>query len=871
MARYVLPLADCTDPQLVGGKAAGLARLLAAGFAVPPGICVTTEAYRDALQTERVALPSVIHTMQAEPETAVTQPPDEIMNRIRTVALPRALLEELYAAMDALPRSEYGFWAVRSSATLEDTADATFAGLYRTRLGVRLEDLPDAVRECWASLRQSAARAYAARRGQQVDPAMAVVIQPLLAPRVAGVAYSGHPVTGDRRLVVINAVLGLAEPLVAGTATPDAFTVATDTAGTGRIIERSVAEKVTSRRPTTAGIAEMPVAAPDRQAPALADAEVLALARLVKSVERALAHPVDVEWAVDASGLWLLQARPIPSRPLPRPSPPSCVWSRANFKETLPDVPSPLGLSLLQQFMDTNILQHYRDLGCIIPEGLSAVRIIHGRPYINVTLFQLLMAQLGGDPAVVVEQMGGTGISPPRVGRLPPWILLRAWLLMKRRMWRARHRAMEWFAEMKAMADTALTARPCPAELLARMNLFGIRLRRDDLTFAIVSGVAEGFFMLRGLLERRIGRQWRSLLNAALQGAGDVISARQIFQLRDLADLARTDDRAAAFILEAEWDATQLRSRLAGSAFLQALDRYLEQYGHRAVGESDVMSPRFSEDPTPLLAIIRGYLLSPHGTSGTARREQASTRAHALAQIDRALGRRLHERLFFHYWYRRLVRYLTLREANRHALMYFTTAVRRLVLQLGEHYVQEGLLEGVDDMFFLEPEDLHALVDGTPRDWKSLISGRRADRRAHERHPVPDTVGDAGHDVPAPIESGTRWRGLTLSTGQATGPVRVIRSASDASAVRRGDIVVTPVIDPGMASLFGLAAGIVAEMGGILSHGAIIAREYGIPAIANLPDITRAVHDGQLITVDADRGEVFVCAPENRATEGAVS
>jgi pyruvate,water dikinase len=250
---------------------------------------------------------------------------------------------------------------------------------------------------------------------------MAVILQPMLVPLAAGVAYSCHPMTGQSDVVAINSVGGLAEPLVSGQVTPDYFTVRAGIhSWRATVLERHIAEKTTRRVVTAAGIKDQPVPHDEQATSSLSDRHLVVLARLTKRVERALSRPVDIEWVLDRRRMWLLQARPISVKPSSQGLPlsvASCVWSRANFKETLPDLPSPLGLSFLEAFMETNIIDHYRQLGCRVPTGLPSLRVIRGRPYINLTLFQSFMQQLGGDPALVLEQMGGQA-NPVLVDRL---------------------------------------------------------------------------------------------------------------------------------------------------------------------------------------------------------------------------------------------------------------------------------------------------------------------------------------------------------------------------------------------------------------------------------------------------------------------
>lgn len=865
-ARLVLPLAFCADPTVAGGKGAGLGRLIRGGFQVPPGLCVTIQAYRESLRSGGFD--------DADRWARSCQAADEqrraLLEEDRRLVTSLSLSQSLLALIDdELHRLRLGrevTFAVRSSASEEDGARATFAGVYRTTLGVPREGLAQAILDCWASLWTEAALAYRLRvGGRGAVPAMAVIIQAMLTPRAAGVAYSRHPITGEPQQVWINAVFGLAEPLMSGTVTPDQYVVDLSAPpGPGRILARQIAEKTGSRLATTSGLQDVTLAEQDRTKPVLKEQEIVALAGLTKNIEEAMGWPADIEWAMDDRGTWLLQARPIPeSRPIV--STDRIVWSRANFKETMPDLPSPLGLSFLEAFMETNIVNHYRELGCRIPDGWPTVRIMWGRPYINVSLFQSFTVQLGGDPKLVVEQMGGE--DRPLVQslpRLPWWKILRAGLLMERHIRRAAKQAPAWFAEMKQMAEDRPDegrAKHQPADVLALLDRLNERLREADLTFAIVAGVSQGLYALGLLLPRRLGPDWRPLLNDALQGIGTIISARQILWLAELADKAKQEPAARTFLLAEPWDPASFRSQLAGTNLLRDFESYVAEYGHRAIGESDPMATRFAEMPDYLLGVIRSHVQAspdkPARSTDAIRREQDVARTNALERIRRAFGWRWHEWLLFRYTYNRLCRFLALREANRHHLMHFTAAARQGELQLGASFVALGLLQSKEDIFFLTADEIRAAVNGRRSNWKDLVATRQAERAKHALLEAPDTVIDGAGAAPREaVAHGEALTGIPLSSGYAEGPARIIRSPEDLKKVQRGDILVVSVIDPGMAPVLGLAAGLVVEMGGTLSHGAIIAREYGLPAIANVRGATRLLQDDERVAVDAACGEV---------------
>jgi rifampicin phosphotransferase len=870
MARpLILSLSDCTDSDMAGGKAAGLARLLAAGFDVPPGLCVTTEAYHRSLGEMGLSPANVWHRVCELPEGERQAALADCRARIRYADV-SPLVIQWESTLQRVQPLAGSLWAVRSSATNEDAGQASFAGLYRSRLGVSFEHLGKAVADIWASVWQEPVMRYMfERRLEGHPPAMAVIIQLLLDARAAGVAYSIHPVTGWTNQVTINAVLGIAAPLVDGTAMPDEYVVEMSGAAEPlHVRRRLIADKRERLAPSAeGGLCRHPVSAAARHTSALSDEEVCLLARRVKQVEQAFGHPVDLEWVWDAKQFWILQARPITTvRPASGLTNDGCEWSRANFKETMPEVPSPLGLSFLESFMDAYILSHYRRLGCRIPDGLSAVRVLHGRPYLNVTLFHLLIGQLRGDPGFNVEQMGGQPLL--RIPTVTPmgWpaVMRAAWLILLE-MRRGMTCGPRWFAEMK---DRAATYRPdrlrqwSRVELTAQLDALSAWLDGHEVTFGIVAGVGHCLETLGRWLPRWLGPDWRSLFNAALQGQGTVISAMQILRLADLAELARREPAVQQWFASDQWDPSSYRDRLAGTDFLLRFESFLREYGHRGVGESDVMSPRIADQPESILAILRTQLQAPVAVSGAEHlTRQAQCRREALAEIRRRLGWRWDRWLLFHWWYRRLTRFFALREANRHHLMYYSTAARHLLRQLGDRLVSEGRLVQADDIFFMTLDERIRLTANDPRDWKMLVAGRRADRARHQSITVPDTIrdwsGHAGMPERAEDSSDGPLRGMPISVGSVTGAVRLVRSPLDWHKVTPGDIVVAPVIDPGMAPLFGIAGGFIVEMGGTLSHGAIIAREYGLPTVANVEGAMTRLKEGQRVRLEANTGTIM--------------
>ncbi|GAB1722483.1 MAG: hypothetical protein GDA65_14840 [Nitrospira sp. CR1.1] len=871
----ILSLEESCDPSLVGGKAVGLSRLLAKGFAVPRGLCVTAAAYRHALVAAGIDAEAVWRRVLQASQEDRSRELARIQERLQGQIWPTGFQTDLERWLAGLTHDPATRWAVRSSATNEDVEHASAAGLYRTSLGLPSPELLRGIGECWLSLWTDAAIEYALRtRGEPSCPSMAVVIQPLLRATVAGVAYSIHPVTGRTSQIVINAVPGLAASLVSGEVTPDQYMVEVAEAEGRplRIRRRLLARKHEKLVATRTGVQAERLSDSAQDQSSLSDAQLFELALLSKQIEAAFQSPTDLEWVWDDERLWVVQARPITAvQPSSALTNDECEWTRANLKETMPELPSPLGLSFLERFMDAYIIGPYRRLGCTVPDGLSSVRVLHGRPYLNVTLLYTLITQLRGNPAFLTEQMGGEPVGfTPSVRPLSGLALVRAGLSMMREWRRVVREGPQNFAVMKGMAETYHSGRIrtlSQKELAETLDRLGRWLDAHEVTFGIAGGVAQSLQAMGTFLPGWLGEDWRELLNASLQGQGSVISAQHIVRLAELVEVARSEAIVRQWFLSEGWEASGFREALVGSGFLRRFEEYLADYGHRAVGESDIMSPRIADEPGAVLILLQTQLRAERAVPpDQVISQQAQRREEALAEIDRRFGWRRHRGVVFRWWYRRLSRFCALREANRHHLLYYSTAVRHLLLQFGERMVEQGILTQCDDIFYLTMDERAALSEETPRDWRRLVRERREELRRDKEVQVPDTI----RDWDAVLEQGTpltgpagdeSLRGIAVSAGTATGPVRIVYSTDDWRRVQPGDILVVPVIDPGMAPLLGIAAGLIAEMGGTLSHGAIIAREYGLPVLVNVPYATRLLRENEQVTIVSVTGTVSRALP----------
>lgn len=794
-------------PDRVGGKAWALAALTRMGFPVPP-----------------------LRVLPADVEATATSP------------RPGPGWAEEAAALGEGPL------AVRSSAPQEDGAAASFAGILDSRLGVPHDALDEAIAAVRASAASPRARAYRDRLGLPDDPRCAVLLMPMVSARLAGVAFTCDPETGRRDQVRIEAVEGLGEALVSGATTPrtQLLTVGPD----GPRLE-----------PPGAG-----------QGPGLLDAALAQrLARLALRIQWALGDgrvPQDVEWAWDGETLWVLQARPVTAQRALRPAGMPAqdqLWSNANIGDVLPGVITDMTFSCLRLAFDEMWSAPLLVAGYRPPPGLEMVRRIQGRGYFELASTQWMCHDaLGLAPSDVTRTLGGhqPEIEVPkgspflRRGGLRRLLgtlrLFRAMFALpaQRDAWRTRLGG--WLAEVRARDLSALD-RPGLAAFVQEMR----EVSRGfypfyNLATSLAGGYQQG---LVDACEAALPGQGAALAGRLLSGRGDIPSAEAGFRLHDLGVLLRADPPAR----------TWLDARLDGAddppppgPFADAWADYLERYGHRAGNECELAHPRWRERPDELLVSVRALADAPPGPGP--RQAAAARRAEAEAMLART-------------WRAPLLRWLAhkahaasaAREEGKSWMVGLADTWRRLALEVATRWRRAGHLDQVDDVFHLAFEDLDAWLRG---DWSGEGAAQRAaaarirDDAFRDRPAAPVVrlapEGQPATSPPPPARppDGPALRGVPAAAGLARGPARLVRTPRDALHFQDGDVLVAPSTDPGWTPLLVRAAAVVTEVGGYLSHGAIVARELGVPAVVNLPGVLDHLRDGEVVEVNGDAGEV---------------
>lgn len=887
--RFVRDLATVDEGMLglVGGKGANLGRLLREGMPVPPGFCVTTDAYAAmAATTDLPRVCSLLADTDPSDADALARHARHARESVLRAPVPAEVETAVVAAYRALPGGPDAAVAVRSSATAEDLPTASFAGQQDTYLNVvGATAAVEAVRACWASLWTDRAVSY--RSVQGIDHStvrLAVVVQRMVDAAVAGVLFTADPVTGRRHQAVVDAGPGLGEAVVSGAVNPDHFVVDTET---GVVLRRRPGDKRLAVRAVPGGGTEQTALPPGTSAPSLDDARLRELTALGARVEERFECPQDIEWAVDARGtLWLTQARPITTLfPVPRtrsvrPAP-LRVFFCMSLAQGLHRPLTPMGLSAFDVLGSSVAGVAGLPRGDAVL-GPPAVTSAASRLFLDVTalvrhpvgraVFPRVLDVMEARSAVALRAvLDDPRLAPLRGGRARfAGRLARGFVRYRvpATVVRALVRPASVHREVRRLADEVEgRCRPrAGASPYERLDAVVEMLSTNTVTAVprVAPAVAVGFGLL-GLARAALGPDARpGDLQTVLRGLPHNVTTEMDLHLWDLAARVRDDDAASAALLGE--DAAGLAAHYhAGSlppVAQQGLASFLARYGHRAVAEIDLGVPRWRDDPAHLLGVLANYLRLPaDATDPRTEFDRAAARARAMAAaLRRRAGRRGRVRAAFVGFALRRARELAgLREMPKYLIVLAFAGARAELVEIGRHLAGQGRLATAEDVFFLDLRDVRVALDGA--DQRVLVRHRReAYDREMGRRRIPRLLLSDGTEPEATLgldaaEVVDGLRGTAASAGSTVGRARVVLDPVGAR-LEPGEILVAPSTDPGWTPLFLTAGGLVMEMGGANSHGAVVAREYGIPAVVGVPDATTAISTGQHVLVDGSTGVV---------------
>jgi len=884
----LIPLQAVRDDDLpeVGAKALNLARMMRAGLPVPSGFCVTASVYRKHVDSPRLQL-----RLSADLQMLATSEPEDrrqILLDLRQAIISAPLPGDLCdAVQDYWRRSPEAappphLLAVRSSATAEDLPGHSFAGQHDTFLGVSgLEGCLEAIRKCWASLWTERAFEYRARNGiTHEGVGMAVIVQELVPAEASGVLFTADPVTGGADRLVIEACWGLGEMLVSGKVTPDRFVLAKADL---TICSRRVGDKAIESVPNPrGGTLQRPLSPERAQAPALDDKSAHALARLATETEKLLGAPLDIEWALAGDRPYLLQARPITTLGKARTREDRQVWTNLNTGEVMPDVVTPMSWSVIEPLISKLLGQFFERLGMRL-EGYPLFGEVAGRVYFNYnTLIAFARRFPGMGQEGITEMFGGRQDVAAKLGEIKiaeddiPDLdvsLMRVALKLPGLMYDAvsfspsRANAIMRRLRRRTDEETAVPLKELsPPQLTRRARAIVHELEEDPEVFALVGMVQAYGTTLYSKCRKWFGDDGNMVASRMLMGLGSNEIANAGVELWRLAECAHAHPPVEAAILHTAHFAharASLQAAEGGDEFLQRWHAFMQTHGHHCRGELELMNPRWSETPDVILEQLKSYVRAVGSDDflaryGRLREEREKAVEEALHRLHNPLRRGA-----FRFLVRKAQFCTPLRENCKSELVRRWGVIRTLLLELGERLTADGTLAAREDIFFLRLEELESVASGKEdrQAMRQRVSTRRAEYEANKAvSPPPVVVGrfDPTKAIVEEIKEGIETlTGVPVNPGVVTGPARVILRAGD-DQVRPGEILVAPFTDPGWTPYFLNAAAIVTDMGGILSHGSIVAREFGIPAVVNVGPATRTIRTGQMIQVDGAKGIVRI-------------
>ena len=840
---------DRTRAVVAGGKGASLGELLRMdGVRVPAGFCVTTRAFArvvaaappvDALLTELAGV-------DARDRAGLAALAGALRGAVEALPVPADLATAIGAALTGLgPDTPV---AVRSSATTEDLPTASFAGQHDTFLGVvGAEAVVDHVRRCWASLYTERAVAERARQGLDVGSArMAVVVQTLVDARASGVAFTADPTNGNRRVTAVEAVPGLGDALVAGRAAPDSW----------RVRDGVVVERMRSA---------------ERTDPTLTDDQVLALVEVGRRIEAHAGAPQDVEWCLDDGGLSVVQARPITTLfPIPEVGDDAPhVFVSVGHQQMMTAPMTPLGLSVWQL---TALRPMYTAGGRLFVDVAENLASPATRPAIIDGLGR--SDPLIGDALrTVVDRPGllppppadaGDALPVPGAPGAPPMIDADPDLVA---------RLVERTEASLAATSAAIAGRTGPdlfAFILDDLPELRSRLAHPD-SLPVILTAMEAAFWLNDRLAEWLGET--NVADALSQSLTGNVTAEMGLALLDVADAIRPHPEVVAFLRQAtaagdDGFLDRLPEVEGGDAAATALRDWLDRYGMRCVGEIDITRPRWSERPSALLPlvladverfragererrVVEGRRVAAEKEREVLERVRALPDGDAKAAEIKAMIDRV--RVFAGY-----------REYPKYRMISRYWIYKQALLAEADRLVAAGVVDAADDVSFLTFEEL-AEAARTRRADRALIRRRREDFRSYARLTPPRVLTSEGETLDGSyrrddVPDGA-LAGLAVSSGVVEGRARVILDVGDAHDLAPGDVLVTTGTDPSWSPVFVAVDALVTEVGGLMTHGAVIAREYGLPAVVGVADATHRIEDGDRLRVDGTNGWVERVGP----------
>jgi pyruvate,water dikinase len=863
--KYTLPLSEPTASlEIVGGKGASLTRLINAGLPVPDGFHVTTEAYRHFISYNDLGptIHKAISEVELDKPSTLESASGAITAALTQAEIPPEIASDIVKAYAEFPGKDPAV-AVRSSATAEDLPEASFAGQQETYLNIcGADQLLEATKKCWASLWTARAISYRMRQGIATDSvALAVVVQLLVPAEVAGILFTANSLTGQRDQALINAAWGLGEAIVGGKVTPDTIIVEK---GTGRVVDYEVADKQVMTVRVNGATEEQAVPETLRMVPALSDEDTQELTNLGTKIEALYEMPMDIEWTLTDGELAIVQARPITALPDEGVAPPT-EWP----------MPDPKGQYMRQSIVD------------LMPDPLSPLFATLGLSAINegINILSWDFLKMPKDVELnVMLTINGYAYQTASYTPRQWWYLITRMVPSFPRLLRD---GVSWWQEVGYPNYVEVTDRwrmenyhdLAPGELWSGINeVLGAFAQHLGTLMASTMGPSAGSEQLFTNVYEKLVRQNGDPSAATFLMGFDNIPLKSEKALFDLATWCQDQATLAAYLVETPSEVLvedidrestpENVEQLIWDEWRERFREYLNQFGY-SIYDMDFAKPLPMDEPEPIMEMLKLFITgqgkSPYERQQTytANREQAEQMARGRVKgikrwgFEKALN-----------WAQSQA---PLREDGIAEIGMGYPVLRKMLFELGSRFAAAGAITHADDIYWLEENELEALVAALEKGQAlnsmiDIVQERKETWQARKQVIPPPQLPPGkkflGFNVEAVLTGaegrveGNVIKGIAASPGQVSATARVLHGPEDFDQMQPGDILVASITTPAWTPLFAMASGVVTDIGGPLSHGSIVAREYGIPAILGTGFATKLIQSGQVIAVDGAAGTV---------------
>lgn len=864
---------DKTKRMVVGGKGLNLGELSRVeGIRVPEGFCMSTEAYKKTVgQNEEFnALLEQLSVLKVDDREKVGEISKKIRRVIEEIEIAWDIEKEIISHLSKL--GEEKAYAVRSSATAEDLPLVSFAGQHDTYLNIKGKDaILRHTAKCWASLFTDRAVIYRIRSGfDHRKVSMAVVIQRMVFPQAAGVLFTADPVTSNRKVLSIDSGFGLGEALVSGLVNPDIYKVRE-----GRIVDKKIsAKKMAVYALQEGGTAEREIEPQQQNRQTLSDEQILQLEGLGRKIEAHFGCPQDIEWCLSSTNrsdvFYIVQSRPITTLfPVPENDGQLRVYVSVGHQQMMTDAMKPLGISIFgflyegrpvykaggRLFMD---LTH--DLASPETRNIFLNTLGRNDPLIRNAIISLtqrkdFMESLPRGKGVV---RGGPGGRPRAMCLRVARTIRKHPAIVQDLIVQSEASIRDLQQKIASVSGDDLFSFILQDHVQLKANLF------DPRNLPVILAGQSATHWLNTKMEEWLGE--KSVADTLSQSVVNNVTSEMGLALLDVADVVRQYPEVIDYLRHANAETffADLARLPGGDAVSRSLQAYLDKYGMRCSGEIDITRTRWSEQPTALIPVLLSHVKNFEPNAGSVKFEQGRLEAE---QKERELLSRLEQLPDGKRKARKTKKMISLlrefigyREYPKYAFIQRYWTYKQALLKEAAALVQKSCIREQEDIYYLSFEELREAVRTNKLDY-SVITRRRAEHEVNEKLTPPRVMTSEGEIISGESLGGKIPRnalaGIPVSAGIIEGRARVILKMEDA-AIEAGDILVTTFTDPSWTPLFVSVKGMVTEVGGLMTHGAVIAREYGLPAVVSVENATKLIKDGQRIRVNGTEGYVEV-------------